>query len=202
MSVLDEEPDSLLMDWWNRSPNLKLISQIDGTIEEANDAFCRWSNYTIHEFKRRHNPVLWTQMTLADESLEADVEMAKRCLRGDVEAYQVQKHYIPKGEMPKLCELNIMRYPREGGEAEFKCFLVDVRPLASTEIMIVEAITKIQQGMIDLADKVEHMATIGNAIQWAKENKWASVPMLFLFVYLLFGRSAIEITSMFWKGTE
>lgn len=196
MSVLDQEPTDVLLDWWHRSKNMKLISQVDGRIEAANSAFLDWINYTIYEFTRADKPVTWFDLTMRDDSFEADREMAIRCMDGTVEHYSIRKYYIPKGESPKLVELSVMRYPRVG---EFKAFLVDVQPIVATEAVFVEALGVIQKDTGTILKEIRDNNTLKTLLDWISNNKTYSIPLIVLFSVLLFGRSVIEIFEKFWR---
>lgn len=92
-----------------------LVSRISGEIVWANDSFCEWSNYSLPELTR----MSWMQLSVHDENLQADIEMAKSLDVYNL-SYTVQKKYIPKNGKPQIGNLHVTRYPPTG-EIDF-CF--------------------------------------------------------------------------------
>jgi PAS domain S-box-containing protein len=92
-----------------------IVSGTDGTIHWANDEFCEWSGYSVHELRQ----LGWLKLSAEGDSLQSDIAMA-RGLDGYRLTYTVQKQYVPKNDKPQWGALSVMRYPPTG-EIEF-CF--------------------------------------------------------------------------------
>lgn len=87
-----------------------LISTVENQrIIWANQAFCNWSKYTLTELQ----DMAWTEISIPDESLEADIQEAK-ALTPYQPSYSVRKRYIPKGAKPEWGTLHVLRYPLQG----------------------------------------------------------------------------------------
>lgn len=128
-----------------------MISNTDGTIIWANDAFCEWAEYTLGELQR----MTWMQLSANDEDLAADIAMSKTLDTYNL-SYTVQKKYIPKNGKPQIGNLHVTRYPASG-EIRF-CFC-RWEPLgngtAQAFELAIAAQKKLTQQMNELATEIK-----------------------------------------------
>jgi PAS domain S-box-containing protein len=96
---------------------MKLISKADGTILYANAAFREWSEYTLSELMK----IGWIQLSVDDESLEADLLATKTLTDGYVQASTVRKKYRKKSGESHWGILTVIRYPPAGNVEWFAC---------------------------------------------------------------------------------
>jgi len=129
---------ALAVEMLERSESLWMISQADGRVLWANEAFCRWIGYSIFEFTRDHDPILWTQFTYKDDSLEADLELAQRAHRGEIAKYHIKKFYVPKGGSKIFVELFARRFPPDKSHP-CQFFIIEVRPMIDGTAALVQA---------------------------------------------------------------
>lgn len=167
--LADNADRTLLEGWLSSTDALMLASLADGTVLWANEAFQDFIGYSAYELYGRDNPnrVKWTDFSVPDASLEADVAMANASSLGDIERYDVIKYYRPRSKAPVLCKLCVQRWPRQG---ELEAFLVTVLPLengahaAMQEMMsrtdqFLQALGRLQASMDGMATSLHNSIT-------------------------------------------
>lgn len=146
--------------WVNSTQVIVLISNEKGEFLWCNSAFESFIKYSRWELvgDDNHEGVKWTDISVDDTNLEADIIMAKECAIGTRKKYLVKKQYVPKGEKPVWVELEVMRYPYEG---DFKYFIVTVNPFKNGTLTAfnfsmnrIEALTKELASLKDSMDEV------------------------------------------------
>lgn len=118
---LENAEHELIKAWIKNCPALKLVTDKDGKILWANNAFCEWSHYTLNELKR----LTWRDISVPDKNLESDLDEV-RILDTYNPSYTVLKQYQPKQSQPEWGQLTVMRYPLTG---EIKTLLCTWDPL-------------------------------------------------------------------------
>jgi PAS domain-containing protein len=188
------------------SPSMQMLSGPNGEIYAANEAFCNWIGYSEFEFTRSDNPVTWFDITDKDGDFEADKQNAEGIVSGKITSYKIRKHYIPKGQRPKLVELMVNRFPHDRSR-EFKFFIVDIVELSNGRL---EAISELMEfsrrqtkAMEDISQSMDTYSrgNILSFVKWSIENKMVAAPIWLILAFLLFGRSIIEIIQMFFNNS-
>lgn len=191
--------ESLGEHWFRNSQRMILLSGVNGEIYAANDAFLEWIGYSMYEFVKDENPVTWFDITVKDDSLEADKAQAEACLRGDIKSYHVRKYYIPKKSIPHLVELRVMRYPAEG---KFKFFVVEIEDLKNGTKKAFEELVILQQNTTkQLTQIANSLASLENSTwnqiwSWLLSKPYLLIFLIVLICFLLFGRGVIEILTL------
>lgn len=191
MSQLFRDNPPLGEQLFRTADTMMMLSGFAGEIHDANNRFLDWIGYSLYEFTREVAPVTWIDLTLQGADLEADQNEAVRCQRGEISAYRVRKHYLPKNGLPKLVELYVRRYPEYGDEHNFTCFIVEVNELGNRDRQFYEEfLSKHQEvvaqiGNIYLLLQQIRAMTLYSFLSWAKENPKLSIPLGLLLLYLL-----------------
>lgn len=112
MSWLTNQDRELLEAAIIHTPCCMLFSKPSGDILWANNAFVKWSGYTLFELQS----MTWMELTVTDENLRADIAEAQEMAKNDGYSifYSVMKQYIPKHGQPCWGLLHVMRYPPLG----------------------------------------------------------------------------------------
>lgn len=210
----DQAQRDLLEGWLATTDSPMLASLADGTVLWANEAFHDFIGYSSYELYGRDNPspVRWTDFSVPDQSLAADMAMAESAQRGEIERYDVIKYYRPRSKAPVLCKLCVQRWPKAGEQVD--AFLVTVLPLengahaAMQEMMgktnqFIEAFSRLQSSMDNMAaslhQSITEMRTVSDLE--AAAAAWARIAMRYpkiafavalSIVVLLIGPQSIE----------
>jgi hypothetical protein len=159
---IDDIDDEALRTWIRHSPNMQLVSSINGEIVWANEAFCEWSQYTLNELKR----LTWMQISVQDKDLEADIEAAKS-LTPYNPIYTIKKQYVPKGSKPEWGHLTVMRYPLQG---EIQFCLCAWEPLKNGTAI---AFSMAMEKFIEVDKRLKEMSTeISSLTSQTDEDKF------------------------------
>lgn len=129
MPWLQEADCALLKSWLQNTSVPSITSAVDGKIYWCNKAFEEMIGYSEFELTlgQGGRGISWHQLSVSDDSLEADKKMTEELMAGRRVEYTCRKRYIPKDQNPIWVELHVMRWPREGTDVH--CFLVIVLPL-------------------------------------------------------------------------
>lgn len=114
--------------WYKNTEIPLLISGVEGEIFDCNPAFEKFIKYSDYELTigESGKGLSWFQISVDDNNLKADKQLALECVNGDRISYSIKKQYIPKNESPIWVDLNVIRYPAKG---PFEFFLVSVIPM-------------------------------------------------------------------------
>ena len=145
---LDRHP-KLATEMLEKSDSLWLISGPDGRVYWANESFHQFIGYSQSEFLREKNPILWTDFTVKDDSLESDIAEAKAVERGEYTEYRLRKYYIPKNSGPVFVSITVRRFPPEG---DFDFFIVEVFPLSNESANMAKEFEKLAKKQMDLME--------------------------------------------------
>jgi len=128
MTWLKSKDCEMLRLWARKNRVPMLASGQDGKIHWANEAFEELIGYSEYELTIGANGkgIKWTEISVNDQNLEADVRMTQDLIDGKRDDYSVRKQYQPKNAKPVWVEVHVMRWPT-GGDVD--CFLVTVIPL-------------------------------------------------------------------------
>ena len=121
----------MLETFLRQSDHCVLASEPDGTCLWANEAFLKRMNYTESELTGYKNTQTghyvegkrWTNFTVPDENLDADIQAVRELEEGKRTEYRCRKQYIPKNDAPEEVLIHVLRYPMQGA---FKFCLVSV----------------------------------------------------------------------------
>lgn len=129
MPWLQEADCALLKSWLQNTSVPSITSAVDGKIYWCNKAFEEMIGYSEYELTlgQGGRGISWYQLSVSEDSLEADKKMTEELMAGRRVEYTCRKRYIPKNQNPIWVELHVMRWPREGTDVH--CFLVIVLPL-------------------------------------------------------------------------
>jgi PAS domain S-box-containing protein len=129
MPWLQEADCALLKSWLQNTSVPSITSAVDGRIYWCNKAFEEMIGYSEFELTlgQGGRGISWYQLSVSDDSLEADKKMTEELMAGRRVEYTCRKRYIPKNQSPIWVELHVMRWPREGTDVH--CFLVIILPL-------------------------------------------------------------------------
>lgn len=129
MPWLQEADCALLKSWLQNTSVPSITSAVDGKIYWCNKAFEEMIGYSEYELTlgQGGKGTSWYQLSVTDDSLEADKKMTEELMAGRRVEYTCRKRYIPKNQSPIWVELHVMRWPREGTDVH--CFLVIILPL-------------------------------------------------------------------------
>lgn len=129
MPWLQEADCALLKSWLQNTSVPSITSAVDGRIYWCNKAFEEMIGYSEYELTigQGGRGISWHQLSVADDSLEADMKMSEELVAGRRIEYTCRKRYVPKNQNPIWVELHVMRWPREGTDVH--CFLVIAMPI-------------------------------------------------------------------------
>jgi len=129
MPWLQEADCALLKSWLQNTSVPSITSAVDGKIYWCNKAFEEMIGYSEYELTlgQGGRGISWYQLSVSEDSLEADKKMTEELMAGRRVEYTCRKRYIPKNQNPIWVELHVMRWPREGTDVH--CFLVIILPL-------------------------------------------------------------------------
>lgn len=131
MAWLRAQERDVLETFLRQSDHCVLASEPDGTCLWANESFLSRMKYTESELTGYKNDQTgkfvdgkkWTQFTVPDENLDADVQAVHELEQGKRTEYRCKKQYIPKDSAPEDVLIHVLRYPMSGA---FKFCLVSV----------------------------------------------------------------------------
>lgn len=211
MSVLQNffnKHPQLATEMLHRSANMWMISDANGAVYWANQAFLEFIGYSLHEFTRAHNPVTWMDITLKDDSLDADIAQAQAAHRGDFASYTLRKFYIPKASAPVFCELWVRRYPPDLSQ-NCDLFIVEVVQLANGNAKMAlsyeQLATSLNDRITELGHHMEALSStsLNGLVNWLSARPKIGVIVLLVLLTLLFGNRVIEIMQLvfsIWGG--
>ena len=191
------------------SQTMMLFSTAEGEILWANEAFLQWIGYTLEEFTRKNNPVTWQDISVRDESLEADMISSRKLQEGKLAHYLIRKFYVPKHGSPQFVELFVRRYPPNMAE-NMAISVVEVNVLyngharmaqayetmAAEMKLTLDVLSASNQGILDRMDN--QLATgLNGVVAWLAKRPAIGIPIAALLVLLLFGERAIEVIRSF-----
>ena len=129
MPWLQEADCALLKSWLQNAAVPSMTSGVDGRNYWCNKAFEEMIGYSEYELTlgQGGRGISWYQLSVSEDSLEADKKMTEELMAGRRVEYTCRKRYNPKNQNPIWVELHVMRWPREGTDVH--CFLVIVMPL-------------------------------------------------------------------------
>ncbi len=126
LNSLDEETaDRLLHILWEDSITGLALVREDGTFWRVNPAFCRITEFTEAELKRRR----FQDITVPGD-VPPDEEMAKLVVDGFYETYDMTKEYITKTKKIQQVFLRVTGLRRKDGM--FMYFVAEAAPLDRT----------------------------------------------------------------------
>lgn len=123
-STLSAEEVACLIDavWDHSLFGLALVAE-DGKFIRVNKAFCDLCEYTEYELQQR----TFMDITIPDD-VRPDTEMAKRVAHGDVDSYDMVKHYLTKTKRIVRITLRVTAIRLSDGNFEY--FLSQIAPAA------------------------------------------------------------------------
>ncbi len=117
MEIFGDDEHDAITTWLNSTTMCLMVSGPQGEVYWCNEAFERWSGYSLYELTR----IGWRKISVDDDGLEADLRAVEDCLAGKRRGYTVRKKYIPKNESPQWGELSVVRFPASGEMQWFLC---------------------------------------------------------------------------------
>ena len=210
MNILEEffnNHTDLAHEMLQNSGQMWLISTEYGEILWANEAFCEFIGYTMYEFRRDKDGIKWHDITLHDESLEADIAQAQAAINGDIKSYKVRKWYIPKNSAPIFVELYVRRYPpNRENKAEF--LVVEVIKLSDESAKLLASydelskktemnMGKLTERMTDLVESVQKMnaLTFNGFVAFLYRYPKVSVISIAVLLSLILGPRIFELVN-------
>jgi len=187
-----------------------LITALNGEIYDANDAFLDFIKYPLYDFIKKDNPKTWKDITLPNEALESDLHEAELCMKGQIKTYNIRKHYVPNSALPNMVDIQVTRFPLEGGEQEFEFFFVTVVDMQGETGQAIRDIhdlsVKLTKHLDSVSEKMEESLTLFKSLEkkvtqpnlinrffdWVEKNPKIGYPTFFLFLYLIFGSKITE----------
>lgn len=149
--------------WVKRTKVLLIISGVNGEMYWSNQAFQNFIKYSEYELAK----LTWSEISVNDSNLEADLEMSHKCAKGEIPGYSIQKQYIPKGQKPEWVCLDVLRYP-ENLSSPFKFFLVAVKPMQEDSIDSLADMMRItHEVVLELKAISERLCTIESSLSEA-----------------------------------
>lgn len=113
-SVPQGERRALLDTMWDTALFGMCLVREDGTFIRANKAFCDIVEYTEAELELR----TFSDITIPDD-VSPDLEMAARVKRGDIESYDMIKHYLTKTRRIVRITLRVNAIRRDDGTFDY-----------------------------------------------------------------------------------
>ncbi len=197
MQWLTESERGALEHFMENSDALLLASLQDGSVLWANESFRQFIGYNSYDLYGDDNSskVLWTEFSVADKGLEADVAMINELIEGRVSHYDTVKYYRPRSKAPVLCKISVVRYPSIG---DMRACLVTVTPIedgahmAMQEMMsrteeFVTALHSLQEAYQRENDKSELEGILGYLAKLALKYPKVSTVIILFFVVRIMG---------------
>ena len=194
MAWIDEQPDSLLKSWLERTHAPMLATLPSGEILWVNASFEQLLGYTAPELVGR---ITWKQLTDDTDDLEADVALSQQTINGDRENYLLQKPYRTKHGPQKRVVIDVLRYPSHG---EFECFLVTALPTDRGIEFAMGQLADLRELCLEIAANSQRGVTFESVAKVYEEHPVIVTIVGLVIGTLLFGDRVLEIFNAIARG--